>query len=271
MTDTNIRIHLPGYKGKLQSIFMRNPILWYLVRHLLVKYLYRFFYEVEYEILKYLDIGDGEIIDIGANDGISAMQFRMFNKTNKIISIEPNPVYIHKLNKIKNRINNFEYINTALSLTSGTFILYIPYYYGISCATCASMDWENVQISLKNTYTVKLETFKYKIVKVKTKRLDDLKLNPSFIKIDVEGLEYEVLKGSMNTINLLKPILLIEHHNEEISKKVDKLLKNNDYIKFGFDPKKKKLYRRESNDDQNNIYLHNNSLEMHNVNGVSLS
>ena len=37
-------------------------------------------------------------LDIGANDGISARSFRLFNKTTPIFSIEPNPCHEAALN-----------------------------------------------------------------------------------------------------------------------------------------------------------------------------
>ena len=48
-------------------------------------------------------------------------------------------------------------------------------------------------------------------LKIKTKRLDDYSFDRvDLLKIDVEGFEYEVLKGAENTINKFKP--RIWHH-----------------------------------------------------------
>ena len=47
------------------------------------------------------------------------------------------------------------------------------------------------------------------------KRLDDLNLPYfSFMKIDVEGFEPNVLLGGANTIKEYKPVLVVEEHNE---------------------------------------------------------
>jgi FkbM family methyltransferase len=55
-------------------------------------------------------------------------------------------------------------------------------------------------------------TIKYSI------KLDDLKIKKkiSFIKIDCEGFEMEVLKGGKNMIKVNKPVLLIENLNNKI-------------------------------------------------------
>ena len=51
-----------------------------------------------------------------------------------------------------------------------------------------------------------------------SKKLDEI-LNVNkidILKIDVEGFEYEVLVGSINTINKFKPRIIIETHNEKL-------------------------------------------------------
>ena len=57
---------------------------------------------------------------------------------------------------------------------------------------------------------------------VNVKKLDNLQFeNPiSFIKIDVEGHEIEVIEGAIETINKNKPILLIEIEEKHSKKKV---------------------------------------------------
>ena len=48
-----------------------------------------------------------------------------------------------------------------------------------------------------------------------TRTLDSFDLKPTFIKIDVEGLEHEVLAGGAFTLIANEPVLMIErfHHN----------------------------------------------------------
>ena len=71
-----------------------------------------------------------------------------------------------------------------------------------------------------NTYTLKFNEFR--IFEVNVKKLDDLKLeNPiSFIKIDVEGHEIEVIQGAIKVIKKNKPILLVEIEERYSKKKV---------------------------------------------------
>jgi hypothetical protein len=43
-------------------------------------------------------------------------------------------------------------------------------------------------------------------------RFDELNLNPSFVKIDVEGCEHDVVTGMAETMERCRPILMIEGH-----------------------------------------------------------
>jgi hypothetical protein len=64
----------------------------------------------------------------------------------------------------------------------------------------------------------------------------DRKLKPSFIKIDVEGYEGEVLHGSMEVIKSCKPILMIEiekRHNKKFPQ-VFALLGSQGYVPYHF-------------------------------------
>jgi hypothetical protein len=44
--------------------------------------------------------------------------------------------------------------------------------------------------------------------------LDELGLDPFFIKLDIQGYEFQALKGGERTIKTYEPILLVESPNE---------------------------------------------------------
>ena len=57
----------------------------------------------------------------------------------------------------------------------------------------------------------------------------------SFIKLDVEGFEYNALLGAKKIINMFNPILCIERENKEIKDFLTKNLKYNLYLKTDLD------------------------------------
>ena len=71
----------------------------------------------------------------------------------------------------------------------------------------------------------------FKEVKVKMKKLDDIKIDKKigFIKIDVEGHELEVIEGAKNTIINNMPVLLIEiekrHTKEPVENSINHIKK----------------------------------------------
>ena len=63
-----------------------------------------------------------------------------------------------------------------------------------------------------------------------TEILDHFELNPFLIKIDVEGFELEILRGSPNTIRKFKPILILEIQEQKNFDLIKKYLNNFNYF-----------------------------------------
>jgi hypothetical protein len=71
--------------------------------------------------------------------------------------------------------------------------------------------------------------------------IDNLGVTPFFIKIDVEGAELEVLKGSLNVIKNYNPVILVEIQNKKSYLEIKELLSPYGYTSI--DPIKKSTYR----------------------------
>jgi hypothetical protein len=76
--------------------------------------------------------------------------------------------------------------------------------------------------------------------------VDNLGIDPFFIKIDVEGAELEVLKGSLNVINKCNPVILVEIQNESAYGAIKELLSNYGYINISSEEKSAKLISKDS-------------------------
>lgn len=135
-------------------------------------------------------------IDIGANIGIYSLS--LFKKAEYTYAFEPDRNNYKKLvRNIKiNHINTIKTIKKAVFDKNG------------STATLYKSEMDKGWSSLMVHYTdgselVKLVTLDYFLIKNKIK-------NIGLIKIDVEGAELKILKGSQKTIHRLHPPILIE-------------------------------------------------------------
>jgi FkbM family methyltransferase len=144
------------------------------------------------------------ILDIGANIGaysyFLAPVVSRFSGT--CIAFEPG---IQTFKRLKKNIDHENFIaeRMAISNTNGYGNLYLPASHG-----CSSL------VDHPEFAGVKKET-------VPLMRLDDyIKKNAidniGFIKIDVEGHEFEVIEGALETINTFSPLILCESENRHI-------------------------------------------------------
>jgi FkbM family methyltransferase len=147
------------------------------------------------------DISAAKVIfDIGSNISSTALFFSKTNTQNaQIFTFEPHKTtYLRGLQNIKlNQANNIFTHNFGLGDKKDTFKLYEvdkrnP---GMNRIIEAENAYPFIDISI-----VKLDDF---IEENGINRLD-------FMKIDVEGFEYQVIKGGENALKTLKPTLFIE-------------------------------------------------------------
>jgi len=171
-------------------------------------------------------------IDIGSNRGeaITSMT-SVANFENIIFGFEPNPLIFNKLKNNFNGNNRIKLNNYGLGDKNQELALYIPFYRNWMFDGLSSLKYEAAEGWLR-TRLWKFNENKQHIKKVscQVRKLDDFDLDPYFIKIDVQGFEYEVLQGGINTIKTHKPILLIE----SITSDVKNLLEAFDYKFFRY-------------------------------------
>lgn len=158
-------------------------------------------------------------IDIGANHGLRSIY--SLSQGRYSFLFEPNK----RLNTFMLslfRLNSFEKFNLenlCLSEKSGFMNFYLS-----PSSYLSSLDKKNAMLDD--------EKGEVKEIKVEVKVLDeyfkDIVVNPVIIKIDVEGHEYEVLKGAFQLLEKFKPDLIVEilpdnKKKKEIYKFIEKL------------------------------------------------
>ena len=169
-------------------------------------------HEKDFEALAQLPrTGNNLFLDIGSNRGEAVQSILMRRPDARIIGFEPNSHLIKKVRKIYENDPRVKFLNFGLGQEAGTFSLYIPFYNNYMFDGLASLKETNARGWLRNRlygYEEKKLTIAKALCEVK--KLDDLNLRPYFVKIDVQGFEYEVLLGAQKTIAESSPILLIE-------------------------------------------------------------
>jgi FkbM family methyltransferase len=128
---------------------------------------------------------DKDVIDIGAN--IGSYTYAFYNQTNGwVYAYEP---YLPSFKCLKHNMKGLEDVkifNKALGETkSKTSILLNDLNYGVAHLV------EGDEIDVITLDSIRLQ-------------------NVGFIKIDAEGMEYNILKGGLKILNRFKPVMYIE-------------------------------------------------------------
>lgn len=139
--------------------------------------------------------------DIGAHLGYySLLLAKCVGPQGRVVSFEAAPGNFCTLqqNILINSLDNVELVNLAVFSKSGTI--------GMSVSPeCFSGDWSinrQTQGDRIQVQTVSLDQF-----------CQAKSVFPNFLKIDVEGTEYDVLVGGRETIGKSRPTMLIELHH----------------------------------------------------------
>lgn len=180
----------------------------------------------EEEFLKGLDFNGQTIYDVGGYIGMLTIFFaRSTGSAGKVITFEPNPDNCKWI--LENvRVNNFDNVivkQIALGKQHETMTFAIRS--SSTASGSAQEDIKNQILSEKGA----------KVLEIEVDSLDNqIAVNnlpkPDFVKIDVEGLEMDVLRGMEKTIISSKPKLFIEIHGADIQKKIENVQKVADFL-----------------------------------------
>ena len=157
-------------------------------------------------LIKYI-VKPGDLcLDIGANIGaITLVMSFATGRKGKVIAIEPHPQMIERLraNVELNRLDNVSIMPVAVSDTAGRSILF----------TAEEDCFNQGRSSLKPSQGISKEI---SVEKVTGKMLQDKIGNQlcKFVKIDVEGHDFIVLKELAYIIDMHRPHIVFEYHRD---------------------------------------------------------
>ena len=142
-------------------------------------------------------------LDIGSNIGYYALlESKIVGEKGKVIAIEPSPI-------------NFKYLEKNCKLQKYSNILTYNF------AAAETDGFVNFLINEKSNWSKvvgdNLPNDEGTIIKVTTKQIDsfisEIKINNiDFLRMDVEGYEFNIYQGARKVIRKFKPSLLIEIH-----------------------------------------------------------
>ncbi len=173
-------------------------------------------HEEDFRLFRYLTASEGVFVDVGANIGQSALSFRLVQPNYKIHSFEVNPAHNSKLRVVARVLRrNFWFHSVGLGSAPATAPFYLPRVRGFPFSQEATEDPEILrhEVTLARfeevtgTRDIELEQFTISVV-----RFDDAFkcIEPDIVKIDVQGLELEVLRGMEQMLKASRPILMVE-------------------------------------------------------------
>lgn len=191
---------------RLRRHLSRHPRMFRALRRgkVVGRYLLRMPHEPEFRVFPRLADRPGLFLDVGGNSGQSAFSFRLVNRTDPILSVEANPALEHDLRLARRILRGFNYTMCAAGPRNGRTTLYIPRRERVTVTGEASLEQDTAGSLLDGELTSVDE------VEVTVRRLDDLGLDPAFVKIDVEADAIDVLEGLRDTLTRSRPVLLIE-------------------------------------------------------------
>lgn len=191
----------------------------------------------DYAVFGMLPKSKALVLDIGANYGYSVSSLRSSGLTNPILSFEVLPGYAAALEIVKKRLPvDYDFVISGVGSEAGSLDFYTPVVGKVALTALTSArasalteheaHWfaKSVESNVQSYPSPLFEDFRFTILKTvaKVDRIDNMLKNYSgaldvsrvaAMKIDVEGLEYDVLLGAAETIKKHRPLLMLEGAN----------------------------------------------------------
>ena len=222
-----------------------------MIKKLVLLFLSFFDYFYQKKIIKFLKKNSlseiNLIFDVGAHKGESINLFLKNMKVKNIVSFEASPLNFKYLENNKKNLEK-KFPNTKITieniaLGSDDKIIVFNQFNESSSSTMNDINQESEYFKRKfNLLNFRNKKDIYKSFKLKTETLDNyMKKNNfdkiSFLKIDTEGYEYEILKGLKKKIKLIDTIMFEHHYDNMIIKKytfsdINEFLKKNDFYQI---------------------------------------
>jgi hypothetical protein len=130
------------------------------------------------------------------------------------------------------------YFPFGLGDVTDNLSIFTPVVKGFRLTQYSSVQKDRLHNQLLHDLGLSLQDISLEERLVQIRRLDELNLRPFFIKIDVEGNELNVLRGSKETIRMSRPVVLVEIQNESLYQDISDFMVTLGYANFAPSPPK---------------------------------
>jgi FkbM family methyltransferase len=176
-----------------------------------------------------LDLKGLVVYDVGAFQGSLTMFFA--SRCAHVVSYEPNSINHTRLleNLRLNALNNVTVRKLGVGASSGSGdLVFMPLMTGGGSLEPKTVDQLKKSGAEVESERIQITTIDQDITEVGLPR-------PDFLKIDIEGLELEALKGAAKTLAACRPSLFLEMHGETLREKRRKVTEIVDWLaKVGY-------------------------------------
>ena len=159
----------------------------------------------------------GLALDIGANAGQSAISILSLKPRFEVVSIEPNPTCRPMLSLLVRLFaGRLRVVYAGAGNVSGQMPFHVPVRSGRQMLEEGTFDPEELN-DPPSIERVGRRGVDYQLAQLPCRiiRIDELNLKPIFVKIDVQGFEFEVLQGMGETIRSSRPLIMLERGTDE--------------------------------------------------------
>ena len=170
-------------------------------------------YQAEFELFRAFDVEAGLFLDVGANMGLTSLALWLTNPSVEVLSLEPLPFLNPVLTRVCQMLPNRRCLEIGAGSTFRKATMHVPVVDGLMCTTWSTIDPETVLAAKAKFWkqitgrdAIEVETFDVQLID-----LDQLDLEPRFVRMNLEATGVAALAGLKRTLEKASPILWLEH------------------------------------------------------------
>lgn len=184
----------------------------------------RYVSKPEFDGVARLALGEGLIVDVGANRGQSVAAFRRLLPRCPVVAFEPEPRSADRLASRFGADRNVTIHICALGRRPGQLRFFVPRYGRWDCDGMAAMSRNEATEWLRDRGRMfrfderKLTVEEYQ---VQCRTLDSFGLSPRLLKLHAQGAELDILNGATETLRRCRPALMCAFPTPELIEFLD--------------------------------------------------